>query len=217
MGGTGAANDPQLYDQVHERREGTPLVRKAPFEHVVTPRVSNGAPDWDTVWVRRLHLLRHAKSSWDEDVRDRDRPLAPRGRRATKRIASWARKHDVRPQLVVSSSAVRARETLQGVLPGLGEPEVWTEVALYAASVETLLERVQALPDEANEAMFVGHNPGLGELLLLLAGPGELRERAEAKVPAGALATLEADVERWAELEPGGMRLVSFVVPRELR
>jgi phosphohistidine phosphatase len=168
--------------------------------------------------VRRLHLLRHAKSSWDDQaLRDRDRPLAPRGRRATKRIARWARKHDVRPQLVVSSSAVRARETLQGVLPGLGEPEVWTEVALYAASVETLLERVQALPDEANEAMFVGHNPGLGELLLLLAGPGELRERAEAKVPAGALATLEADVERWAELEPGGMRLVSFVVPRELK
>jgi phosphohistidine phosphatase SixA len=46
---------------------------------------------------------------------------------------------------------------------------------------------------------------------------GELRERAEAKVPTGALATLEADVERWAEIEPGGARLVSFVVPRELK
>jgi phosphohistidine phosphatase len=218
MGGTGAANDPQLYDQMHERREGTPLVRKAPFEHVVTPRGSNGAPEWDTVWVRRLHLLRHAKSSWDDDaLRDRDRPLAPRGRRASKRIASWARKHDVRPQLVVSSSAVRARETLRGVLPGLGEPEVWIEVALYAASAETLLERVHALPDEAEEAMLIGHNPGLGDLLLLLAAPGELRERAEAKVPTGALATLEADIERWADLEPGGAQVVSFVVPRQLK
>jgi phosphohistidine phosphatase len=168
--------------------------------------------------VRRLHLLRHAKSSWDDHaLRDRDRPLAPRGRRATTQIARWARKHDVRPQLVVSSSAVRARETLQGVLPGLGDPEVWTEVALYDATLETLLERVQALPDEAEEAMVVGHNPGLGELMLLLAAPGALRERAETKVPTGALATLEADVERWAELEPGGMRLASFVVPRELK
>ena len=168
--------------------------------------------------VRRLHLLRHAKSSWDEDgLRDRDRPLAPRGRRAARRIASWARKHEVRPQLVVSSPAVRARETLQGVLPGLGKPEVWIETALYAASAETLLERVHALPDEAEDAMLVGHNPGLGDLLLLLAEPSELRERAEAKVPTGALATLEADIERWADLEPGGARVVSFVVPRQLK
>jgi phosphohistidine phosphatase len=168
--------------------------------------------------VRRLHLLRHAKSSWDDPtLRDRDRPLAPRGRKATTRIARWARKHDVRPQLVVSSNAVRARETLQRVLPDLGEPEAWFEVTLYAASAETLLERVRALPDEVEEAMLVGHNPGLGQLLLLLAEPGELRERAEAKVPTGALATLEADVAHWSELEPGGARLVAFVVPRELK
>ncbi len=168
--------------------------------------------------MRRLHLLRHAKSSWDDpSLRDRDRPLAPRGRKATTRIARWARKHDVRPQLVVSSSAVRARETLAGVLPGLGEPEVWTEVALYAASAEVLLARVRALPDEAAEAMLVGHNPGLQHLALELAAPGELRERAEAKFPTGALATLEADIASWSELEPGGARLVEFVVPRELK
>jgi len=167
--------------------------------------------------VRRLHLLRHAKSSWDDHaLRDRDRPLARRGRRATKRIARWAGKHHVRPQLVVSSSAVRARETLQGVLPGLGQPEVWTEIALYGASADVLLARVRALPDEAEEAMLVGHNPGLADLVVLLAEPGDLRERAEAKVPTGALATLEADIASWSELEPGGARLVEFVVPREL-
>jgi phosphohistidine phosphatase len=73
------------------------------------------------------------------------------------------------------------------------------------------------LPDEAEEAMLVGHNPGLADLLLLLAAPDDLRERAEAKVPTGALATLEADIDRWADLEPGGARLVSFVVPRQLK
>jgi phosphohistidine phosphatase len=127
------------------------------------------------------------------------------------------RKHDVRPQLVVSSNAARAQETLQAVLPGLGEPEVWIEVGLYAASAETLLERVRALPDEVEEAMLVGHNPGVVDLLLLLAEPGKLRECAEAKVPTGALATLEADIARWAELEPGAARLVAFVVPRALK
>ena len=65
--------------------------------------------------------------------------------------------------------------------------------------------------------MLVGHNPGIGDLLLLLAAPGELRERAEGRVPTGAPATREADVERWVDLEPGGARVVSFVVPRELK
>jgi phosphohistidine phosphatase len=105
---------------------------------------------------------------------------------------------------------------LKGVLPGLGEPEIWIEPTLYAASVETLLERARALPDEAEAVMLVGHNPGIGDLLLLLAEPGKLRERARAKVPTGALATLEADVERWVDLEPGRARIVSFVVPRQL-
>lgn len=168
--------------------------------------------------MRRLHLLRHAKSSWDDDeLRDRDRPLAPRGRKATKRLARWLSTQDVRPRLVVCSSAVRTRETLQRILPSLDEPEVWTEVALYAARAELLLDRARALPDEVDEVMFVGHNPGLADLLLLLARPGPLRRRAEKKVPTGTLATLEADVSRWIDLEPGRARLVAFVVPRELK
>jgi phosphohistidine phosphatase len=172
----------------------------------------------DFLDVRRLHLLRHAKSSWDDPtLEDHDRPLAPRGRRAATRIANWAEEHDVRPELVLTSSAVRARATLDRVLPGLGEPDVRVEDELYAASAEKLLQRVRALPAEVEEAMLVGHNPGLGHFLLLLAAPGELRERAEAKMPTGALATLEADVARWSELAPGQAQLVSFVVPRELK
>jgi phosphohistidine phosphatase len=167
--------------------------------------------------VRRLHLLRHAKSSWDDPaLGDHERPLAPRGRRATVRIARWMREHDVRPELVVCSSAVRARETLAGVLAELEEPEVRIEDELYAASAEALLGRVRALPDEVEDAMLVGHNPGLGNLLLLLAEPRGLRERAIEKVPTGALATLEADVARWSDLVPGETRLIAFVVPREL-
>jgi phosphohistidine phosphatase len=168
--------------------------------------------------MRRLHLLRHAKSSWDDYMlADRERPLAPRGRKAAKRIAGWAVNHDVRPQVIACSSAVRARETLQRVLPGLGKPEVLTEDSLYAASAETLLARVQALPDEVEEAMLIGHNPGIQELVLLLAEQGELRDRAAAKLPTCALATLEADVRGWAKIKPGQMRLSSFVVPRDLR
>ena len=167
--------------------------------------------------MRRLHLLRHAKSSWDDPaLSDRDRPLAPRGRKAAARIARWAGKHDVRPRLVLCSGARRARDTLEGVMPGLDTPEVRIEDGLYAANAQALLERLRTLPDDVDEAMLVGHNPGLREVLLLLAEPGELRERARAKVPTGALATLEVTVASWSELGPGCARIVAFVVPREL-
>ena len=167
--------------------------------------------------MKRLFLLRHAKSAWDDPtLRDRDRPLAPRGRKAAKRVARWAKKHRVRPQLVVCSDAVRAQQTLQRMLPSLGQPAVWFEGTLYAAAADTLLDRVRALPDEVDEAMLVGHNPGLMELLLVLAAPGPLRERAYGNVPTGALAELEAEVDRWADVSPGEARLTEFVLPREL-
>jgi phosphohistidine phosphatase len=131
-------------------------------------------------------------------------------------MARWAKRHDVRPQLVVCSNAVRAQQTLQGVLPGLGEPTVWVEVTLYAAGAETLLARVRALPEEVGEAMLVGHNPGLMELLLLLAAPGPLRKQARKNLPTGALAELETDVARWADVMPATARLTEFVLPRKL-
>lgn len=167
--------------------------------------------------VKRLYLLRHAKSAWDDPaLRDRERPLAPRGRKAARRVGRWAKKHGVRPQLVVCSNAVRAQQTLQIVRPGLGDPTVWVEVTLYAASAETLLSRVRALPEEIDAAMLVGHNPGLMELLLLLAVQGPLRDRARKNLPTGALALLENDVGRWADVSPGAARLTMFILPREL-
>jgi phosphohistidine phosphatase len=168
--------------------------------------------------VKRVFLLRHAKSAWDDpELRDRDRPLAPRGRKAAKRLARWARKHAVRPQLVVCSTATRAQQTMRLVLPSLGEPDVWLEVTLYAADAETLLARIRALPDEVEGALLIGHNPGLMEVLLLLAAPGKLRDRAAVNVPTGAFAELEADVARWGDITPGHARLTKFVVPRELK
>lgn len=123
----------------------------------------------------------------------------------------------MRPQLVVCSSATRAQQTMRLVLPSLGEPEVWVETMLYAADAETLLARIRALPDEVDEAMLVGHNPGLMEVLLLLAAPGKLRKRAAVNVPTAAIARLEADVVSWGDVTPGEARLAAFVVPRELK
>ena len=165
---------------------------------------------------RRLHLLRHAKSSWDDArLPDHDRPLSLRGIRAAGQMRRWLDDNDVRPAIVLCSTAVRTRETLAHVLPALGEPRVIVEAALYHADAESLLERLYALPDEAGEAMLVGHNPGLEQLVRLLAEPSDLRDTME-KFPTGALATLEAEGRVWPELQPGSMRLAELVLPRRL-
>jgi phosphohistidine phosphatase len=118
----------------------------------------------------------------------------------------------VLPEVVLCSTAVRTRETLDALLPALGDPEVRHEDGLYLASAHTLLTRLRSLDVES--ALVVGHNPGLQGLVVALARPGALRARVEAKLPTGALAALEHD--GWAELAPGRAVLVDLVLPREL-
>ncbi len=96
--------------------------------------------------MRTLWLLRHAKSSWDDPaVADHERPLAPRGRKAAKRMRRWASEHRVQPEIVLCSSAVRARATLDLVLPALRSPQVEVESRLYHTSADALLERLREL------------------------------------------------------------------------
>ena len=168
--------------------------------------------------MKRLYLLRHAKSSWDDaSLPDHERPLAPRGKKAAKAMAGHLRKEGVRPALVLCSSSVRTRETLALIAKVLGEEvPVEVEEGLYGAGAEELLERLRAVPAGVASVLLIGHNPAVQELALDLAGGGAERARLEEKFPTGALATLEFDVETWTELEPGRGELVAFVVPREL-
>ena len=167
--------------------------------------------------VRRLYLLRHAKSSWEDPGRaDHDRPLAARGRRATKLVAEHLRRERIAPALVLCSPARRARETLEGISSALGdEIQVRVEPELYGASDDTLLERLRAIPDTVQSAMLIGHNPAIQALALSLAGRGDELASAERKFPTGALATLTLGCA-WRELEPGAAELVGFVRPKDL-
>ena len=147
--------------------------------------------------MRTLYLLRHAKSSWDDPaLPDRERPLAPRGRRDARRIGKHLRRLGITPALVLCSSAVRTQETRDLLRPALAEVEVHVEEQLYGASSETLLERIHSVPDEGNSVLLIGHNPGLQDLALALAASGA--ERLEAKFTTAALATLA--LECWSSL-----------------
>jgi phosphohistidine phosphatase len=175
--------------------------------------------------ARRLHLLRHAKSSWDDaSLTDHDRPLAPRGRAACAKLAAYCRTHHIAPDLVLCSSAVRARETLAGIRDGLpADMDVEVEEGLYGAGGHALLERLRAVPEAVGAVLLVGHNPGMEVLAGALADdhpgdhPGDHPPVARlwTKYPTGALASFTFDGS-WADLEAGSATLTAFVVPREL-
>lgn len=168
--------------------------------------------------MRRLWLLRHAKSSWDEPhLTDDERPLAARGRLAADALGRWVDQTGLRPDLVLCSSARRARETLAAVLPGLGgDVSFEVESGLYTFSAEDLLARVRELPDEVGSVLLVGHNPAIADLIARLAREGPRLDEARAKVPTGALAGLDLDVDAWRDVARGCGVLSTFVVPREL-
>ena len=167
--------------------------------------------------MKQLFLLRHAKSSWDDsELADHDRPLAPRGRRAVKLIAEHLRREGVTPALVLCSSALRTRETLEGIAPALGESiSVQIEDELYAAPERRLLERLRAVEDGVASLLLIGHNPGVEQLALSLAGGGQKLAVLSRKYPTGALATLEFS-GRWGDLRPGRAELTDFVTPKQL-
>jgi phosphohistidine phosphatase len=167
--------------------------------------------------MKQLFLLRHAKSSWSEsELVGRDRPLAPRGRRALKLIAEHLGREGVTPALVLCSSARRTRETLERTAPTLGEGiPVQIERELYAASEQRLLERLRAVEDDVESLMLIGHNPGVEQLALSLAGSGQKLAGLRRKYPTGALATLVFS-GRWGDLQPGRAELTDFVTPKQL-
>lgn len=171
--------------------------------------------------MRRIYLLRHAKSSWDDPALDDfDRPLAERGRKAARRMARHLAAANLRPALVLCSAARRTRETFALIEPDLAGVPVSYEPSVYAAAKHDLLHRLRQLDDHLDSVMVVGHNPGLERLAHALSAdrgePGALARMAE-KYPSGALAVLETDITQWRQLEDGTCRLAQFTRPKDLK
>ena len=156
--------------------------------------------------MKHLYLLRHAKSSWKHpELPDHDRPLAGRGRRAAKAMAKHIRAEGIAPELVLCSTARRARDTLERIEPALGRRSVKVERELYGAGVRQLLDRVRRVPSSVESVLLIGHNPGMHDLAAALTG-------FNGKFPTAALATIA--LPAWDELEDA--ELVAFTKPRDL-
>ncbi|MFY9351875.1 MAG: histidine phosphatase family protein [Sphingobium sp.] len=171
--------------------------------------------------MKRLTLLRHAKSDWDDPVpRDFDRPLNKRGEKAARLMGEYAAKRGMRFDLLVASPAVRVVQTLETFFEGYGETlEARWDRRIYLASAPTLCDVVRDLPDSANNVLMAGHNPGFEELILELVpddGASPLRDDVETKFPTASLAVLDLPIDRWADARASIATLTSFTRPRDL-
>ena len=161
--------------------------------------------------MKTLLLLRHAKSSWKEDgLRDFDRPLNGRGKKAAETMGRFIRKKKVAPDLVLSSPAVRARETIEAIMKIAELPsELRFDDRIYDAGVMRLLEVISQIDDDRNTVLMVGHNPGMEELLGLLSDQFE-------HMATGTLAKINLNGASWSKVVKEKGTVDWIVKPKEL-
>ncbi len=166
-----------------------------------------------------LLLLRHAKSDWSVPVPDHDRPLSPRGRRAARAMGQHLAGRQPRVELVLCSTARRARETVELALQGWSPPPpVVLLDELYLASAQDILEQVRGVDQRLRCVLVCGHNPALHDMATLLAGRGDPHELAELaeRLPTGSLVSIEL-AGGWGEVAFAAGRLVGLLTPRGLQ
>ena len=162
--------------------------------------------------MKRLILMRHAKSDWSGSGQDHDRPLNPRGRDSSAAMGDWLRAHDLLPDEVLSSSSMRTRETLVRLdLPD--DTKTTFTRDLYLASHHDILQTLRGATGDT--VLLLGHNPGIGWCA------NEIVEEAPehpqfGKYPTCATLVAEFDIADWQQADWGNAIARHFVVPRDL-
>jgi phosphohistidine phosphatase len=164
--------------------------------------------------IRTLVLLRHAKSSYPPGAADHDRPLAGRGEREAGLAGDWLRANVPAVDLVLCSTATRARETLART--GIDAPARYLD-ELYGATPGGVIDEINQVSDDVGTLLVIGHEPAIALVALGLAGPEGTNvaaaEHISTKFPTSAMAVLRTP-SSWQDLELSSAALVSFYVPR---
>jgi phosphohistidine phosphatase len=168
--------------------------------------------------MRRLYLLRHAKSSWElAGQLDYERGLTERGWNDCELISELILEREIAPDFVYCSGARRARDTLQGVAHALPrDAKVEFEDAIYQASTKDLLDVLRGVPKKYESVLLVGHNPSMHDLSVAIGRESDELIRVATKFPTAALAEFELDGE-WADLGEDTAELTHFTRPKQLR
>lgn len=161
--------------------------------------------------MKRLFLIRHAKSSWNHPgLSDADRPLNERGESDLPAAARRLAERNFHPAQMVTSPAVRARTTAAGLLQGCGLPAslLEEEPDLYLADIDTWLALIHRWPDDHEEISACGHNPGITYLVESLSG------QSIGNLPTCGIAEIVFDLGSWKEISPGQGRLTWLDFPK---
>lgn len=161
--------------------------------------------------MRSLYLLRHAKSSWkDDSIPDFDRPLKKRGREAAKRVGKTLGAEQLSRPVLISSPALRTRETTDIVLKSSNlKADVSYDERIYEADLSRLLSVIADVASDKTELILVGHNPGMEYLLEFLTGSVQ-------RMPTAALAKIILETATWDSVERGDGRLEWLITPEDL-
>ena len=162
--------------------------------------------------MKNLLLMRHGKSSWkDDSLEDHERPLKKRGRRDSKLIAKVLNKQNLIPDLILSSSATRAKETAEIVAENLKKKtNILFIKELYMGEPQDYLNALSEISDDVESVMIVAHNPGLEAYLQIIDGEIE-------SVPTAGLGHLVLAVDHWKDVSFETMGdLVGFWRPKDL-
>ncbi|CAM5184736.1 histidine phosphatase family protein [Oligella ureolytica] len=161
--------------------------------------------------MKTLLLVRHAKSSWsDPSLSDKARPLNKRGKRDVITMGQRLFNRQVKPDLIVVSSAVRTTVTAQAIAKEIeyDQENIILEDKLYACQPEYLLETVQAFDNDLDYVMLVGHFPELNDFLFMFTSEIE-------HMPTCAMAELKFDVNDWAKIRQDNLEALLFDYPKK--
>ncbi len=162
--------------------------------------------------MKTILLMRHAKSSWDgKDTEDRDRPITKRGKKNTETIADYLKEEKLKPDLILCSAALRARQTAEVVIDEMKyHGDICYINKLYMGEVEAYAQQLQGLMDDINMVLVIGHNPSLDSLLQMVTGKVE-------SLPTSTVAYITVPIDTWKDfnLEAQG-ELVHLWRPKDL-
>ncbi len=162
--------------------------------------------------MKRLYLIRHAKSSWEDHLlSDYDRPLSDRGKRDAPKIGEVLKSKNVSPDLIISSTARRALKTSKIFSTILDYPieNIVEDSTIYEATTQNLLNIINRIDNKYNSVLLFGHNPAFTVLANLLG------DKYVDNMPTSAVAELELTVDSWIDVGADSGKLVGFEYPKK--
>ena len=161
--------------------------------------------------MKTLLLMRHAKSSWDQDeLTDFERPLNHRGQKDAPRMGRFLKQQNLIPDLIISSTAVRAATTATIVARMSGyEKGIHLTPALYESSLQDFLGVLEQIPDEVNSVLLVSHNPMLEEVTEYFSG-------SYSELPTAAIVHCQGEINSWSEIVEKRNLLIKIYSPKSL-